>query len=84
MLTAHDYFDLCIKFCQTHGFVGIEVVYLYMRATSHVYQIQFAEALDDCQAAIESAAAAGEARAEIVAHLVAGKILFEERAFDRA
>ena len=84
MLTAHDHFDRCIKLCQTHGFVGIEVAYLYMRATSHVYQIQFAEALDDCQAAIESAAAAGEARAEIVAHLVAGEILYEQRAFDRA
>ncbi|MDP6515789.1 MAG: tetratricopeptide repeat protein, partial [Alphaproteobacteria bacterium] len=84
MLTAHDHFDHCIRLCRTHGFGGIEVAYLYMRATTYVYQIQFAEALDDCQAAIESAAKAGQPRAEIVSHLIAGEILVEQHDFDGA
>ena len=84
MLTAHDHFDSCIKLCRTHGFIGIEAAYLYMRATTFVYQVRFADALVDCQGAVKLAAEAGQPRAEIVSRLITGEVLVEQHDFASA
>jgi tetratricopeptide (TPR) repeat protein len=67
MRSSHEHVERCINLCRTHGFDVIETAFLPMRATTHMYGLGFAEALDDCRYALEMAVKLEQPRAEIIA-----------------
>ena len=67
MRAAHQHVESCIELCREHGFEVIETAYLPMRATTHLYALRFAEALEDCRLALDMAERVGQPRSEIIA-----------------
>ena len=77
MKTAFDHFRQCVELCRQHGYGGIEVSNRYMVAWTQLYQNEVRSALDEALAACEAAARVSHHRAEIVARLTAGRVLYE-------
>jgi class 3 adenylate cyclase/tetratricopeptide (TPR) repeat protein len=64
--TAHDQFDRCVTLCRRQGLQAIEIAYLPMRATTHMYCLRFGQALDDCSSVMQLVSGAGAARGAIL------------------
>ena len=62
--TAHEQFDRCVTLCRAQGLRAIEIAYLPMRATTHMYCLRFGQALDDCRSVIELVTSVGQARGD--------------------
>jgi tetratricopeptide (TPR) repeat protein len=78
---AHDYVDRCVALCRRHGLEPIEIAYLPMRAATHMYCLQFEQALEDCRSVIDLAGRVSQARAEIVSRSTSCWVLLEQREF---
>ena len=78
MKTAFDHFRQCVELCRQHGYGSIEVSNRYMVAWTQLYQNEVGSALDEALAACEAAARVSHHRAEIVARLMAGRVLYEK------
>ena len=78
MKTAFDHFRQCVELCRQHGYGSIEVSNRYMVAWTQLYQNEVRAALDEALAACEAAARVSHHRAEIVARLTAGRVLYEK------
>lgn len=77
MKTSYDHFRLCVDLCRQHGYARIEIGNRYMLAWTQLYRNQVAEALEEALASCEAAARVGYRRAEVVARLTAGRVLYE-------
>ncbi len=77
MITSLKHFRTCIELCRKHGFGRIEVGNRYMIAWNRLYLNEVRGALDDALPGVEAAITVGDQRAEIVARLAAGRVLFE-------
>ena len=78
MITAHGFFHRCVELCRLNGIRAIEVANLPMRGHTGLYMNDLPGALDDCQAAAEAAAEAGNRRAEMISRgSCLGKVLFD-------
>ena len=84
MLRAHAHFDRCVMLCHTHGLGAIEVAYLPMRATTHMYCLRFGPALDDCRSVCDLVARAGQLRGEIISRNISSQILLDQHELVRA
>src|SRR5262249_3206723 len=78
---AHDYVDRCVTLCRTHGLQAIEIAYLPMRAATHMYGLQFEQALDDCRSVIDLAEKVGQPRAEVVSRNTSSWVLVDQHEF---
>ncbi len=78
MKTAFDHFRQCVELCRQHGYGGIEVSNRYMVAWTQLYQNEVRPALDEALSACDAAARVSNHRAEIVARLTAGRVLYEK------
>jgi len=81
---AHNYVDRCVTLCRGRRLEAIEIAYLPMRAATHMYCLEFEQALDDCRSVIDLAAKVGQARAEIVSRSTSSWVLLEQREFAQA
>jgi tetratricopeptide (TPR) repeat protein len=81
MLKAHEHFDRCITLCRTHSLEAIEIAYLPMRATTHMYCLRFGLALDDCRSVCDFVARAGQLRGEIISRNISSQILLDQHEF---
>jgi tetratricopeptide (TPR) repeat protein len=77
MATALRYFRDCIELCRQNGFGRIEAGNRYMVAWTQLYQNEIQQALDEALQACEAASLIGHHRAEIIARLTAGRVLYE-------
>jgi class 3 adenylate cyclase/tetratricopeptide (TPR) repeat protein len=82
--TARDQFDRCVTLCRAHALRAIEIAYLPMRATADMYCMEFASALDDCEAVNHLVASAGQARGELLTRNVSSWIFLERHEFAQA
>ena len=77
MKTAYNHFQRCIDLCRQHGLGRIEIAIRYMLAWTQLYQNEVAKALAEALESCTAAARAGYRRAEVVARLTAGRVLYE-------
>ena len=82
--TAHDQFNRCVILCRGQGLKSIEIAYLPMRATTHMYCLRFAEALEDCQSVMELVALEGPARGAILSRNISSWTYLERHDFAQA
>lgn len=75
MVSAHDYYDRCIRLGQAHNFARIVAANLSMRGQTLLYRNELDAALDDCVAAAELAVRIRQPRAEMIAAIVAAYVL---------
>jgi len=84
MRRAHEYFDRCVKLCRAHQLESIEIAYLPMRATTHIYCLRFGEGLDDSREVIDLVARVGQARGEILSRNISSWIFLDQLDFAKA
>ena len=82
--TARDQFDRCVTLCRAHTLRSIEIAYLPMRATADMYCMEFASALEDCEAVNHLVASAGQARGELLTRNVSSWIFLDRHHFAQA
>jgi class 3 adenylate cyclase/tetratricopeptide (TPR) repeat protein len=82
--TAHDHFDRCVTLCRLHALQSIEIAYLPMRATTHMYFLRFEQALEDCRSLIDLVRTAGLARGEIMSRNISSWIFWDRHEFVQA
>jgi class 3 adenylate cyclase/tetratricopeptide (TPR) repeat protein len=82
--TAHEQFDRCVTLCRAQGLTSIETAYLPMRATTHMYCLRFAKALDDCHSVMELIAREGIARGAILSRNISSWTYLECQEFAKA
>ena len=66
MISAHDYYDQCIKLSRRHGFGRIVAANLGMLGKVHCYRLEFNAMLRDIRAALELTRKVCNQRAEMV------------------
>jgi tetratricopeptide (TPR) repeat protein len=79
--SAHEHIEQCIELCRDHAFNNIETAYLPMRAATHMYALQFEEALEDVRSAVAMAEKCDQPRAEIIARGTSVFILLNRHEF---
>mgnify|MGYP001376047570 CR=1 FL=1 len=84
MTTAHDYLQECLQLCSDHQLIRVEASNRYMLGTVLIYQLKFAEALQQLQLAANLAKLTNNRRAEIVSRLTAGWVLLDLQAHAQA
>ena len=84
MRSSHEHVEHCVDMCRAHDLSAIEIAYLPMRATTHMYALRFTEALKDCKSVSDKAEKLGQPRAEIIALNTRIFILLDQHEFDQA
>jgi class 3 adenylate cyclase/predicted ATPase len=84
MRSALESLASCLKLAREHGFGRIEVAHRVIHGTTRRYLNQFSEAIGDFRGAIEMSEQVASRRSTMVASLILGEMLMENRELEEA
>ena len=84
MRTACEQFRACVKLCQEHSLLRVEVANRHMIGWSRIHLMEFSEAETDALASIRMATEVSHLRAELLGLMLEGAVNLEMGQFDKA